>query len=120
MSTLIIGVILLLMINHVFARIALNIADAAFLQIDEFVDENIEQPIDELASGSAESLIDWDSIGLQGKNFIVGGPTKDQISQFWGKDTAAAIAGLRGAAIKGDDRRASQARPTRTHTSRWI
>ncbi len=87
LSTLIIGVILLLMINHVFARIALNIADAVFLQIDEFIDENIDQPIDELASGSAQSLVDWDSIGLQGKNFIVGGPTKDQISQFWGKDT---------------------------------
>jgi uncharacterized membrane protein len=87
LSTLIIGVILLLMINHVFARIALNIADAVFLQIDEFIDENIEPPIDELASGSAQSLIDWDSIGLQGKNFIVSGPTKAQISQFWGKDT---------------------------------
>jgi uncharacterized membrane protein len=86
LSTLIIGLILLLVINRVFARIALNVADAAFLQIDEFVDENIEQPEDELASGSDDSLIEWDSIGLQGKNFIVGGPTQEQIRQFWGKD----------------------------------
>jgi uncharacterized membrane protein len=85
-STLVVVVILVLMVNHVFAKIALNIADAAFLQIDEFVDENIEQPNDELASGSAKSRIGWDSIGLQGKNFIVGGPTREQISQFWGKD----------------------------------
>jgi uncharacterized membrane protein len=84
-STLIVVVILLLMINKVIARIALNVADAAFLQVDEFVDENIEQPVDELSSGSAESLIDWDSIGLKGKNFIVGGPTKEKISEFWGK-----------------------------------
>jgi uncharacterized membrane protein len=86
-STFIVVLILLLMINKVIARIALNFADAAFLEIDEYVDENIEQPIDELAAGGAESLIEWDSIGLRGKNFIVGGPTKDQISQFWGKDT---------------------------------
>jgi uncharacterized membrane protein len=85
-STLFVVVILLLMINKVIARIALNVADAAFLQIDEFVDENIDQPADELASGSAESLIDWDSIGLRGKNFIVGGPTKEKITEFWGKD----------------------------------
>jgi uncharacterized membrane protein len=85
-STLLVGVILLLMINHVFARIALNIADGMFLQIDEFVDEDIEQPADELASGSAESLVDWDSIGLRGKNFIVGGPTSETISKFWSSD----------------------------------
>ena len=82
LSTLIIGVILLLMVNHVFARIALNIADNVFSKIDAIVDENIIKPADELASGSDKSLIDWDSVGLQGKRFIVGGPTKEQISQF--------------------------------------
>lgn len=82
LSTLIIGVILLLMVNHVFARIALNIADNVFSKIDAIVDEDIVQPADEFASGSDKSLIDWESIGLQGKRFIVGGPTKEQISQF--------------------------------------
>ena len=86
LSTLVIGVIVLLMVNHVFAKIALNIADAIFLQIDEVVDENIDAPTHELASGSATSLIDWDTIGLQGKKFIVSGPTKEQIGKFWGKD----------------------------------
>jgi uncharacterized membrane protein len=86
LSTLIIGVILLLAVNHVLAKIALDVADAIFLQIDEVIDESIEQPANELASGSAKSLIDWDSIGLQGKNFIVHGPTKEQIAKFWGKD----------------------------------
>jgi uncharacterized membrane protein len=86
LSTIIIGLLALLVINDVFAGIALNIADAVFLQIDEFVDEDIAQPGDELVSGSASSLIEWDSIGLQGKNFIVGGPTQKQISEFWGKD----------------------------------
>ncbi len=85
-STVLVGFILLSVVNHVFARIALEIADSIFLQIDKVVDEKIEQPSDALASGSAESLIDWDSIGLQGKNFIVKGPTKAQISKFWGKE----------------------------------
>lgn len=86
LTTLIISLILLLAVNHVLAKIALDAADAIFLRIDEVIDESIEQPANELASGSAKSLIDWDSIGLQGKNFIVHGPTKEQIAKFWGKD----------------------------------
>jgi uncharacterized membrane protein len=49
LSMLIIGVILLLLVNHVLAKIALDIADAVFLEMDEVVDENIEQPTDGLA-----------------------------------------------------------------------
>jgi uncharacterized membrane protein len=85
-STLVIGLILLLVVNHVLAKLALDIADATFLQIDKVVDEEVEQPTDALASGSAESLIDWDSIGVRGKDFIVTGPTKEQICQFSGRE----------------------------------
>jgi uncharacterized membrane protein len=64
----------------------LNAADAAFARIDEAVDEGIEQPQDATASGSSASLIDWDTIGIQGKNFIVTGPSQKDITTFTGQD----------------------------------
>jgi uncharacterized membrane protein len=86
LSTLVVAVIVLLVVNHMLARMALNVADAIFLQIDKVVDDEIAQPSDVLAAGSPQSLVDWDSIGQQGKTFITGGPTQEQISQFWGRE----------------------------------
>jgi uncharacterized membrane protein len=79
---------LILIANHGLARIALTAADAIFLQIDKAVDEDVDQPEDRLATGSSESLVDWDSIGLQGKIFITHGPNQGQIADFWGRDAA--------------------------------
>jgi uncharacterized membrane protein len=84
-TTLLVLIGLFLVTNHVVARLALNAADAVFLELDQAVDEEIEQPLDETASGSAESLIEWDTIGRQGKNFIAFGPTQQSIGEFWGK-----------------------------------
>jgi len=85
-STLLVVVALFLLANNLVAQLALNAADEIFLQIDKVVDEDIAQPTRSTASGSADSLIDWDSIGLQGKRFITGGPTAESIGEFWGKE----------------------------------
>jgi uncharacterized membrane protein len=85
-STLVVVVGLFLLTNNVIARLALNAADSLFLRLDKVVDEGIEQPIDASASGSAESRIVWDTIGRYGKHFITGGPTQQQLSEFWGKE----------------------------------
>jgi uncharacterized membrane protein len=82
LTTLAVITLIFLIANRVVARIALNLADRVFLQLDEFVDEGLAQPENPLASGSDASLIDWESIGLQGKNFILQGPTQEQISEF--------------------------------------
>jgi uncharacterized membrane protein len=86
LTTLAVVVLIFLVANHVFARLALNLADRVFLELDEYVDEEIEQPQNPLASGSDHSLIDWDSIGLRGKHLIVQGPTQEHISEFTGRD----------------------------------
>ncbi len=81
-SIVVVGTLLVFLVNGVIARAALRAADAAFLEIDEVVDEGIAQPASGLAAGSAESLIPWDSIGRRGKEFILGGPTLTQLRQF--------------------------------------
>lgn len=81
-STLAIVLLVLFVSNRVVARLALNAADAIFLQLDKYDDEDIQQPANPLASGSRDSLIAWDSIGIRGKNFIAQGPTQEQIAEF--------------------------------------
>lgn len=82
LSTLAIILLFVAIANELFARVALELADEAFLQIDKLVDEGIAEPLDPRFSGSEQSLVDWDSIGLQGKRFIVGGPTQQEIEEF--------------------------------------
>jgi uncharacterized membrane protein len=86
LTTLVLIILVFMFANHLVARLALDLADRTFLRIDEFVDEGIARPENPLASGSVESLIPWDSIGLQGKRFITQGPTQEQISEFSGKE----------------------------------
>jgi uncharacterized membrane protein len=83
-STLLVVVCLVMIANKVFARLALNAADAIFLELDTAIDEGIDPPQDSRAAGSPESLLDWKTIGRQGRNFVGTGPTQEAIAEFWG------------------------------------
>jgi uncharacterized membrane protein len=85
-STVVVVIGLVLIANDVVARLALNAADEMFLQLDKIVDDGIEQPSDASASGSRQSLIDWNSIGRFGKQFVAAGPNESELRGFLGKD----------------------------------
>ena len=84
-SVVLVGTLLITAVKGVLAKKALRVADAIFLKMDNLIEKGIEQPTDPMTSGSSESLIPWESIGRQGKNFIVGGPTQAEIGELWGK-----------------------------------
>ncbi|SMP38247.1 Uncharacterized membrane protein [Neorhodopirellula lusitana] len=84
-STLCVLLLGLMVGNGVIARGLLNAADRFFLQADLLIDDGIDQPVLELACGSAESLVDWESIGRRGKDFIAGGPTTAGIEELTGE-----------------------------------
>ncbi len=84
-SALLVTLGLMMLVNDVFARLALDAADAVFLEMDMLIEEGIEQPEEAVASGSSESLIEWGTIGRRGKQFIAAGPTEDEINAFWNK-----------------------------------
>lgn len=99
-SAVVVGSMLLIVGKGIVARGLLSLADRAFLYADKLIDEGIAQPTSDLASGSPNSLIEWDSIGRRGKNFVVSGPTRADISQVLQRDAREPIrvyVGLRSA-----------------------
>lgn len=85
-SVILVAFATLLISNRIIARGLLDAADTFFLRADELIDDGVEQPASSLAAGSVDSLIDWESIGRQGKNFIAAGPTQESISEFLGRE----------------------------------
>ncbi len=86
LSVIVVSTLVIFLANGVLAKAALKVADAVFLRMDGLIDEEVEQPTEALATGSEQSLISWDSIGRQGKNFIVLGPTQEAIGKFWNQE----------------------------------
>jgi uncharacterized membrane protein len=81
----VVGYLTVTLVSGFLARRALDAADATFSQLDALVDEGVEAPADAWASGGPDSLIPWDTIGRQGKGFIVSGPTREELSDFRGR-----------------------------------
>ena len=73
-----------------------------FLQLDKVVDDGVEQPTDATASGSAESLVDWDTIGRCGKEFVAAGPTRAGDQPVLRQGSPPAAAGLCRSGLKGN------------------
>lgn len=81
-SALSVGFAVLFIVNDVLASSLTNAADDFFAELDGLIDENVEQPTASEACGSVDSDVPWVSIGRFGKNFIVGGPTVNELQEF--------------------------------------
>lgn len=56
-----------------------SLANQSFSVTDTVTPEGIEQPTSGLRSGSPDSLVEWDSLGRQGKRFVATGPTVEEL-----------------------------------------
>ena len=79
---IVVGFLVLFLSNDVALKSLLSSADSFFSNLDELIDEDVQQPSDEMLTGSAASLVNWDSIGRQGKIFLASGPTQSEIAEF--------------------------------------
>jgi uncharacterized membrane protein len=87
-----------------------NLMNNAYGQRDTKTAEGIHQPTTSLRSGGPGSLIPWDSLGWQGRNFIGKGPSVSDLAKFSGHPAMAPIriyAGL--ASAKGPEAQAALA-----------
>lgn len=71
-------------ITGVAATFLINQADRLYATKNHSTPAGVVQPTSLLRSGSVESLVSWQSLGYQGKKFVAGGPTKQQLQNFTG------------------------------------
>jgi uncharacterized membrane protein len=61
------------------------VANSAFSVRDTTTAEGVHQPATSLRSGGPGSLIAWDTLGYQGRNFAGKGPSASEIGKFTGR-----------------------------------
>jgi uncharacterized membrane protein len=89
------------LLNGVVVRVAMDALNSTFKAVNNEQDANNPAPATALRSGGPESLVSWSSLGHQGRMFIGGGPTVEQLTKFNGApatEPIRAYAGLNSAA----------------------
>ena len=73
------------LLSGVAADAGLRSLDAGVAVRDLQTPAGAEQPVTELRSGSAESLVEWDSLGREGRVFVGLGPSAADIEELTGR-----------------------------------
>ncbi|MFB9361298.1 alpha/beta hydrolase [Actinoplanes nipponensis] len=60
------------------------VTDRSFKAINGETEPDVSPPEDPLRSGGPGSLVSWASLGKQGRNFVAGGPSVEQLTRFGG------------------------------------
>lgn len=72
------------LLNGVVVRVAMDTINKTFAAINDETDPDFAAPNSVLRSGGPQSLTSWESLGHQGRVFVSGGPSVEQISRFNG------------------------------------
>ncbi len=72
------------LLNGVVARAAMDWLNDTFAAINDEDSPDNSPPTTTLRSGGPESLVSWASLGHQGRIFITGGPSVDELARFNG------------------------------------
>lgn len=82
-----------------------DLANESFSLANGNTQEGVTQPTSSLRSGGPDSLVSWESLGREGRTFMSGGPSADEIAAFTGspaEEPIRAFAGLETAADTAD------------------
>ncbi|MFF0817930.1 alpha/beta hydrolase [Rhodococcus sp. NPDC003318] len=62
-----------------------SLANEAFSVKNGTTEEGVEETTSGLRSGGPGSVVPWDTLGYQGRNFVAGGPTPSEITEVVGR-----------------------------------
>jgi uncharacterized membrane protein len=68
--------------SGLLAQTFIAVANSIYSQRDTTTPEGYVQPTNTLRSGSPESLSTWDTLGFQGRKFVAGGPSSDELTAY--------------------------------------
>ncbi|MBB2993233.1 putative membrane protein [Mycolicibacterium iranicum] len=72
------------LLNGVVVRFAMSTINKTFAAVNDETDPDNAAPESVLRSGGPGSLVTWESLGHQGRIFISGGPTVEELTEFNG------------------------------------
>jgi uncharacterized membrane protein len=84
-SVVVVSLLLVLtiaLLNGVVVRVAMDALNNTFESVNNEEDPDFDAPTTPLRSGGPESLVSWASLGHQGRVFMAGGPSVDELSKF--------------------------------------
>ncbi len=84
-GVLLVATVVVLLVNDVVIKNFLNTIDQVYALSDAATEPDVKQPSDANATGSPASLLDWDTLGRTGENFVTKGPDKADLEQFFEK-----------------------------------
>lgn len=85
-GTAIVVVLGVTLINGVLVRGFFLGANTVFEPRNNATDPGVSRPMAPQRSGSPESLVSWDGLGRQGRNFVAGGPSADELAALTGRE----------------------------------
>ena len=74
-------------IDGVLFSTLLRLADRSFQRVDALIDPELPSPTNPGQAGSADSLVNWEDLGRQGRLFVAGGPDAEELGRFFGTST---------------------------------
>ena len=72
------------LLNGVVARVGMDFINNTFEAVNNEDDPDNPAPTTALRSGGPQSAVSWESLGHQGRNFVAGGPTVEELTEFNG------------------------------------
>ena len=72
-------------LSGVVGESALEALDSSFARADQDTPDDVKRPMTPLRSGSDESLVEWDTMGREGRTFVGRGPDAEQIHDLTGR-----------------------------------
>jgi uncharacterized membrane protein len=85
LSTLLVAIVVAALVNNLFWRSALRAADGFYERLDALVATDDAPPLEPFKTGSAQSLIEWETIGKDSRIYIQSGPDAARISALTGR-----------------------------------
>jgi uncharacterized membrane protein len=105
LGVVVVTALVIFLLNGVLFQGLVNAMNSAFSGKDDGTEEGAVEPTASERSGSPASLVPWEDLGLQGRNFVGTGPTPEELQAFSGRpalEPVRAYVGLASADDVGD------------------
>jgi uncharacterized membrane protein len=72
------------LLNGIVVKFAMSTLNNTFESANNEMNPDTAPPTSPMRSGGPQSLVSWESLGQQGRTFVEGGPSQEQLRQFNG------------------------------------